>query len=138
LAAGKNVGQMGSYERGIEGRRVMNDAEQALNNNHPDPNSAITRFRQYYGDDALATLMKKARGGDGLSDSVPATIDGGKEAALSSGEYVIPADVVSHLGNGSSDAGTRELDLMLARTRKARTGSPRQAGGINALSMMPR
>jgi len=138
LAAGKNVGQMGSYERGIEGRRVMNDAEQALNNNHPDPNSAISRFRQYYGDDALATLMQKARMGNGLSDSVPATIDGGKEAALSSGEYVIPADVVSHLGNGSSKAGTRELDLMLARTRKARTGTQQQAPGINAMSALPR
>jgi hypothetical protein len=44
---------------------------------------------------------------DGMADKIPSRIDGGQEAALSHGEFVIPADVVSHLGNGNSDAGAK-------------------------------
>lgn len=76
--------------------------------------------------------------GDGMSDSVPAMIDGKQPAALSSGEYVIPADTVSHLGNGDSAAGTRVLDEMQARIRQARTGNPEQAPQINPAKFMPK
>lgn len=76
--------------------------------------------------------------GDGMSDDVPATIDGNQPAALSSGEFVIPADVVSHIGNGSSDAGAKELYNMMDRIREARTGKDEQAPAINAKKMMPK
>lgn len=62
--------------------------------------------------------------GDGTSDSIPAMIDGHQPAALSSGEHVIPADVVAHLGNGSSSAGSQRLQNMIHSVRKAKTGRP--------------
>jgi hypothetical protein len=68
--------------------------------------------------------------GDGLSDSVPAVIDGQDRAALSSGEFVIPADVVSYLGNGSSDAGVEALQQMMDDIRKQKTGTTEQAKPI--------
>lgn len=75
--------------------------------------------------------------GDGMSDSVPAVISGRQPARLADGEFVIPADVVSHLGNGSSKAGAKQLYSMMDRVRKARTGNPRQGKAINASRMMP-
>ena len=68
---------------------------------------------------------------DGMADKVPATIDGREPARLSDGEFVIPADVVSHLGNGNSDAGANQLYSMMDRVRKARTGTTRQGKQIN-------
>jgi len=68
---------------------------------------------------------------DGMADKVPATIDGREPARLSDGEFVIPADVVSHLGNGNSDAGANQLYSMMDRVRKARTGNTRQGKQIN-------
>jgi len=70
-------------------------------------------------------------GGDGMSDSIPANINGTQEARLADGEFVIPADVVSHLGNGSSKAGAKQLYAMMDKVRKARTGSQRQGKQIN-------
>ena len=75
--------------------------------------------------------------GDGMSDSIPANIDGNRPARLTDGEFVIPADVVSHLGNGSSKAGAQQLYAMMDRVRKARTGSKKQGKEINAPRMMP-
>jgi hypothetical protein len=75
--------------------------------------------------------------GDGMSDSIPATINANKPARLTDGEFVIPADVVSHLGNGSSKAGAQQLYAMMDRVRKARTGSVKQGKEINAPRMMP-
>jgi hypothetical protein len=68
---------------------------------------------------------------DGMADQIPATIDNRQPAALSDGEFVIPADVVSHLGNGNSDAGAKQLYGMMDRIRKARTGSTEQGKQIN-------
>ena len=75
--------------------------------------------------------------GDGMSDDIPATIDGTQPAALSTNEFVVPADVVSGLGNGSSDAGAQQLYAMMDRIRKARTGTTEQAPEINAKKYMP-
>jgi len=74
---------------------------------------------------------------DGMADLVPATIDGNQPAALSDGEFVIPADVVSHLGNGNSDAGAQQLYSMMDRVRRERTGTTRQGPEINPTRMMP-
>lgn len=69
--------------------------------------------------------------GDGMSDSIPATIEGKQPARLADGEFVVPADVVSHLGNGSSKAGSKRLYAMMQKVRKARTGNPKQGKQIN-------
>ena len=74
---------------------------------------------------------------DGMADEVPARIDGVQEARLSDGEFVIPADVVSHLGNGNSDAGAKVLESMMARVRKARTGNTKQGKEINPRDFLP-
>jgi hypothetical protein len=68
---------------------------------------------------------------DGMSDQIPATIDNMQPAALSDGEFVIPADVVSHLGNGNSDAGAKNLYSMMDRVRTDRTGNPNQGRQID-------
>jgi hypothetical protein len=74
---------------------------------------------------------------DGMADKISTTIDGDQEAALSHGEFVIPADVVSHLGNGNSDAGAQKLYEMMDRIREARTGTKEQGKEINPDKFMP-
>ena len=74
---------------------------------------------------------------DGMADEVPASIEGEQEAMLSDGEFVVPADVVSHLGNGNSDAGAKELYDMMDRVRKARTGTTKQGKKIDPAKFLP-
>ncbi len=66
--------------------------------------------------------------GTGLSDSI--------QAQLGVGEYVIPADAVSMLGDGSSDAGGRRLDQMVAKVRMEKTGTKKQAGKLSLRKVM--
>jgi hypothetical protein len=75
-------------------------------------------------------------GGDGMSDSIKANINGNQEARLADGEFVIPADVVSHIGNGSSKAGAKQLYSMMDRVRQARTGRKSQGKQINPRKLM--
>ena len=74
---------------------------------------------------------------DGMADEVPATIDGTQEARLSDGEFVVPADVVSHLGNGNSDAGADQLHGMMDNVRMERTGNSEQGKQIDPNKFMP-
>jgi hypothetical protein len=74
--------------------------------------------------------------GDGMSDSIPGVIAGKQPARLADGEFVIPADVVSHLGNGSTDAGAKQLYSMMDRVRKARTGKKAQGKQIKPAKYM--
>ena len=75
--------------------------------------------------------------GDGVSDEIPASLDGEQDVMLSENEFVIPADVVSGLGNGSSDAGAEQLYAMMDRVRKARTGTEKMGKEVNAERLMP-
>ena len=103
-------------------------------------------------EELIVSLKKMAAGGmatspgqgyylggttDGMADEVKANIDGKQEARLSDGEFVIPADVVSHLGNGNSDAGAKQLHTMMDNVRKERTGNTRQGKEINPNQFMP-
>jgi hypothetical protein len=76
--------------------------------------------------------------GDGMSDNIPATINGRQPARLADGEFVIPADVVSHLGNGSTEAGAKVLHQMMTKVRQERTGNPKQGKQINPRKYIPR
>jgi hypothetical protein len=76
--------------------------------------------------------------GDGMSDNIPATINGRQPARLADGEFVVPADVVSHLGNGSTEAGAKQLHAMMNKIRKARTGNSKQGKQINPRKYMPK
>jgi hypothetical protein len=88
-----------------------------------------------YSDYARGGRMLKGPG-DGMSDSIPASIGGKRPARLATEEFVVPADVVSHLGNGSSDAGAKQLYAMMDRVRKARTGRKSQGREINPQKYM--
>jgi hypothetical protein len=74
---------------------------------------------------------------DGMADKIPARIGRDQPAALSHGEFVVPADVVSHLGNGNSDAGAKKLYSMMDKIRQARTGTKKQGKKINPDKFMP-
>ena len=68
---------------------------------------------------------------DGMADEIDTSIDDSQPAKLSHGEFVVPADVVSHLGNGNSDAGAKKLYQMMDKIRIARTGTKEQGKRIN-------
>ena len=76
--------------------------------------------------------------GDGMSDNIPATIADRQPARLADGEFVVPADVVSHLGNGSTDAGAKHLHKMMDQVRVARTGKKAQGTQINPNKYLPK
>lgn len=106
-----------------------------------DPTSSVMMYNR----GGLSSLGSYSDGGrmlkgpgDGMSDDIPATIAGRQPARLANEEFVIPADVVSHLGNGSSEAGARVLYDMMDRVRKARTGTTRQGRQINPQKYLPK
>ena len=72
-----------------------------------------------------------------MSDDIPATIGHKQEARLADGEFVVPADVVSGLGNGSTDAGAKHLYKMMDKVRHARTGRKSQAKQIKGEKFVP-
>ena len=104
------------------------------------------RVPKFAGGGGIGSMAEYAAGGklldgpgDGMSDSIPAVIKGKQpqRAALADGEFVIPADVVSHLGNGSTKAGSRKLYDMMNKVRKARTGRMAQGKQINPDDFLP-
>jgi hypothetical protein len=125
-----------------EGRRR---AEEAVRNNpyqfaYGGPVDDETGFDDFnnYMSGGIASMAKGGMpprflsgGGDGMSDDIKATINGKQPARLADGEFVIPADVVSHLGNGSSKAGAKKLYSMMDKVRHARTGNKKQGKQIN-------
>jgi hypothetical protein len=106
-------------------------------------NKAFTQMKNNLSNRGVVLGPNMAKGGyldgqgDGMSDSIPATIEGKQPARLADGEFVIPADVVSHLGNGSSKAGSKRLYAMLDKVRHARTGHTKQGKQINPAKYMP-
>lgn len=108
---------------------------EAIQGKSPDPQPILAAFIQTFGEAALQDLVQRVQGtaGDGTSDSIPAMINGTQPAALSEGEYVIPADVVSGMGNGSTGAGARRLDDMVGKVREHKTGDRSQPSGIQSL-----
>jgi len=75
--------------------------------------------------------------GDGVSDSIPATIGGKQPARLATGEFVVPARIVSELGNGSTDAGAQRLYAMMDRVQKARRQTKNVAADTKARKHLP-
>jgi hypothetical protein len=117
---------------------LMNEAKAAILGEHPRPREALERFRESFGDDALALLRDRLTGGrvrgagSGMDDLVPGTIEGRQKVRLADGEFVIPSDVVSGLGDGSTEHGVRRLHGLMDKVRKERTGKtaqPKSIGG---------
>lgn len=75
--------------------------------------------------------------GDGVSDDIPAMIGKKQPARLANGEFVIPARIVSELGNGSTDAGAKRLYEMMARVQKVRRKTKNVAANTKAAKYLP-
>jgi hypothetical protein len=149
LAAAENEQERAAIMARInEGRRR---AEEAVRNNpyqfayggSVDDELGFDDFNEYQSG-GIASMAKGGMaprflsgGGDGMSDDIYATINGKQPARLADGEFVIPADVVSHLGNGSSKAGAKQLYSMMDKVRTARTGNKKQGKQINPAKYMP-
>lgn len=142
---GGSVKDSPRYKRALQAIRT--EAVAALQGQHPKPRAALNRYAKAFGPKALQALAQQVQGagdgrqvrgpGGGQDDAIPASIDGQQPAALSDGEFVMPADVVSHLGDGSSDEGARRLTEMMERVRQrkgAKTGLPKK---IKAEQVMP-
>jgi len=142
---GRSEGGLIKFQEGGSvdgGMKLEQEVIAAVMGQHPNPDEVFKRYIDAYGEEGLMELLavieqmipsdgRMVEGaGDGLSDSVPAMIDGQQQAALSKDEYVIPADVVAHAGNGSSDAGGKKFDQLVSKVRQNRTGTPVQPEAI--------
>jgi hypothetical protein len=107
---------------------------EGINMNNNNPNYSIGNPDQV----VTAAKGRYLRGPtDGMADELNTSIDNKQPAKLSHGEFVVPADVVSHLGNGNSDAGAKKLYSMMDKVRQARTGTKKQGKQINPDKYMP-
>ena len=139
---------------GLNDKEIISKAVDAIQGVSDSPQEDLGIFLAKFGEGALRDLVDRVssgelgdtaarsegavRGpGDGMSDMIPATLEGEQDVVLSDGEFIVPADVVSGLGNGSSDAGSKALYEMMDRVRKMRTGTTEQPDGVPLTEMMP-
>jgi hypothetical protein len=135
-------------------KEIINDAVDAIKGEDPQPEMALGKFLSRYGEEALQDLVQRVQSGefdqnaqveegkvngagDGMDDLIPAKLEGEDDVVLSDGEFIVPADVVSGLGNGSSDAGSKALYDMMDRVREMRTGKKEQPKQVPQGEMLP-
>lgn len=136
-------------------KEVITGAVRAIAGMSEQPEVDLARFISRYGEDALKDLVERVKrgdffenmaqndglmrgAGDGMDDLIPASLEDGKQdVVLSNDEFVVPADVVSGLGNGSSDAGAKALYDMMERVRTKRTGTTEQPPQVPQEEMLP-
>ena len=147
----KAMQEGGAVEGDMEANMVIDEAVKAIQGVSDTPEVALGAFVAKYGEEALEDLIERVTKGemderednmiegegDGMDDKVPATLEGEQDVMLSDGEFVVPADVVSGIGNGSSDAGARELEEMMTRVRRLRTGKTEQPEQVPQEMMLP-
>jgi hypothetical protein len=161
--ATQNMAEGGKLEPEEEkAQQIVRDAMDAIRGDGEDPESALNTYLAYYGKEALQDLYKRMSGeneeegegegeeeyappegmikgpGNGMDDMATARMaHGGQKVLLSNDEFIIPADVVSGLGDGSSEAGARKLYAMMDRVRMDRTGTKNQPGKIKDSRVLP-
>lgn len=163
----QRVAEGGSLEpEEQKAQQIIRDAMDAIRGEGEDPEGALNTYLAYYGKDALQDLYKRMSGegeqednaegeeengppegppegmikgpGNGMDDMATARMaHGGQKVLLSNDEFIIPADVVSGLGDGSSEAGARKLYAMMDRVRQDRTGTTKQPGKIKDSRVLP-
>ena len=142
--AGQAMAGGGVVQKTLDKGGVVAGGIAALRGQHPNPRTAIDEYDKMFGPDATAELIRAyADGGvvsgpgSGVADLVPGSIDGREDVRIASGEYVIPAWAVATLGDGSTEAGAKVLDAMVARLREE--GSERIKGSepINTNEFLP-
>lgn len=154
FAKGGDTPDMPSSE-GPNEKQVLVNAVNAIKGNMPfeQASVALAMYQKTYGKEALETLIDDVKagnydnlppkldglirgGGDGMSDSIPATIDNKRDSLLSEEEYVVDSFTTALIGNGSSSAGARKLDNFRKKIREEATGSPEQQKQIDAEKIM--
>ena len=136
------------------GSKLIEQTAAAIAGNMPEDQAEaiINRFIDEYGPEAFEMLRERVLQdivpgaqtegriegqGGGMDDMIPGMIGTQQPVAVSPGEYIVPADVVSGLGDGDTDAGASELDGMLDRVRQARTGRRMQPQPLQKDKVMP-
>ena len=152
-----DMGIGGMQEGGMNDKELISGAIDVIQGeiNDPDQQKVIlAQFVSQFGQEALQDLVARVQSGDiasdqqegdgkiegagdGMADMVPASMEGDQDVLLSDGEFVVPADVVSGIGNGSSDAGSNKLEDMMDRVRELRTGGTTQPPAIPDEMMLP-
>jgi hypothetical protein len=150
-------GGLASMERDsneLNDKELISKAVDAIQNELPNPEEVLGVFIARFGEEALRDLVRRVQdgtfdenversegmvegAGDGMDDMVPAKLEGEQDVLLSDGEFIVPADVVSGIGNGSSEAGSQRLYDMMDRVRELRTGMTEQPDDIPVEEMMP-
>jgi hypothetical protein len=152
---GKGFAEGGETEMSADqGSRIIDLTIAAVMGQLPEDQAeaVINRFVDEFGSEAFSILRKqvlqggipgaqtegKINGnGGGMDDKVPGMIGDQQPVAVSPGEFIVPADVVSGLGDGSTDAGVQELHGMMDKVRSERTGMRQQPNPINKAKVMP-
>lgn len=157
--AGKSIAPLPSYPRPTPGQMmakggvvqetldksgIVSNGIAALRGQHSNPRAALDNYDRMFGRDATAELIRAyADGGvvsgpgSGVADLVPGSIDGREDVRIASGEYVIPAWAVAALGDGSTEAGAKVLDAMVARLREAGSELIKGTEPINPNEFLP-
>lgn len=122
---GQMMAKGGVVQQTLAKGGVVSEGIAALRGQHPNPRAALDNYDRTFGTDATSELIRGyADGGvvsgpgSGVADLVPGSIDGREDVRIASGEYVIPAWAVAALGDGSTEAGAKVLDAMVARLRE--------------------
>jgi len=152
-----DMGLGGMTEEGMNDKELISSAIDVIQGEVTDPDQQkviLGQFVAQFGQEALQDLMTRVQSGDipsgqqegdgmvkgagdGMSDMIPASMEGDQDVLLSDGEFVVPADVVSGIGNGSSDAGSNKLEEMMDRVRQLRTGGTTQPPAVPDEMMLP-
>ena len=152
-----DMGLGGMTEDGMNDKELISGAIDVIQGEISDPDQQkviLAQFVSQFGQEALQDLVARVQSGDipagpqegdgkiegagdGMADMVPANMEGDQDVLLSDGEFVVPADVVSGIGNGSSDAGSNKLEDMMDRVRELRTGGTTQPPAVPDEMMLP-
>jgi hypothetical protein len=142
--AGQAMAEGGVVRQNLAKGGVVAEGIAALRGKHPSPRDALDKYDRTFGRDATAELIRAyADGGvvsgpgSGVADLVPGSIDGREDVRIASGEYVIPAWAVAALGDGSTEAGAKILDAMVARLREAGSELIKGSEPINPSEFLP-
>ena len=152
-----DMGIGGMQEGGMNDKELISSAINVIQGDIIDKSQQqviLAQFVSQFGQEALKDLIEKVESGeipnipvegdgmvkgagDGMDDMIPSSMEGEQDVLLSDGEFVVPADVVSGIGNGSSDAGANKLEGMMDRVRELRTGGKTQPPAIPDEMMLP-
>jgi len=145
----------GAPDTGKNDKEIITGAVRAIAGMSEKPQEDLALFVSKFGEGALEDLVERVQSGqfganlmadgeglqrgagDGMDDMIPANIEGEQDVLLSNDEFVVPADVVSGIGNGSSDSGAKALYDMMDRVRTARTGMAEQPPAVPQEEMLP-